>query len=196
MANWLDKMPCEIKLSQLLAQLSIGIEDQNPSSRYVVLHNLYTTDDDYLMSVVIDRMNLPPLHTTDVKTINPVGFVADHTTMYYKTNNEDEAHYLAAILNSQTLDIQIKNLIKKQRNISSEILSEIYIPKFDSNNSTHLKLSEISKQLHKEVSKAVQKEIIQSATLARSQKRMLRKKILNIISAQLDMIDKTLKSIL
>ena len=63
---------------------------------------------------------------------------------FYDTKNADEAYYLSAILNSNILGKQIK--IKKSSRHIFKIPFEIPIEKFDSNNSNHIKLSNLGKK--------------------------------------------------
>lgn len=63
---------------------------------------------------------------------------------FYDAENADEAYYLSAILNSNILGKQIK--IKKSSRHIFKIPFEIPIEKFDSNNSNHIKLSDLGKK--------------------------------------------------
>jgi hypothetical protein len=73
-----------------------------------------------------------------------------HTTLYlYQTNNEDEAHYLTAILNSSILNELVKPMQTKgaygPRHFHKKPL-EFPIPRYESNNPVHRRLSEFSRE--------------------------------------------------
>lgn len=65
------------------------------------------------------------------------------------TNNEPEAHYLCAIINSTPVREFIKSFSSAGRGFGTpSVMEHVGIPKFDPQNALHLKLAEISKQCH------------------------------------------------
>lgn len=78
------------------------------------------------------------------KTVIPL-----HTTALIATNNEPEAHYLCAIINSTPVRDFIKSFSSAGRGFGTpSVMEHVGIPKFDPQNALHLKLAEISKQCH------------------------------------------------
>jgi SAM-dependent methyltransferase len=128
------------------------LSSQNPNKRYVVLYNRSGTN---IASCIVDRQNLPPLKVGNF-IIEPRGFVADETTMFYETNDEMEAHYLCAILNSDVVNEAIKPYQTKGLYGERDIVRRPFmlpIPKFDPNNPVHRRLAELSKACHEKASR-------------------------------------------
>ena len=72
-----------------------------------------------------------------------------HTTSFFATDNESEAHYLCAIINSKPVRDFIKSFSSAGRGFGTpSVMEHIGIPKFDPQNPLHQKLSEISKKCH------------------------------------------------
>ena len=71
---------------------------------YIKYAVLYTAVGKNIASCVINKDDLPEFHG-----IVPKGFIADHRTYVYETE-EGEAHYLCAILNSNIINDAIKEL--------------------------------------------------------------------------------------
>jgi len=123
---------------------------QNPSRKYVVLYNATGTN---LVSCIIDKLSLP-YFTADGKVIKPKGFIADVKTWFFETESEMEGYYLSAIFNSEIISQIIKPLQPRglfgARAIHRRPLL-FAIPKFDSNDDMHLKLSDIGKGCHEKM---------------------------------------------
>ncbi len=112
---------------------------QNPDKRYVVLYNATGKN---LVSCVVDRRRLP-------STGFPVrGFVADVKTWFYETNNDEEAYYLSAVLNSSIVNELIKPFQPRglfgARAIHRRPLY-FPIPKFNEENRVHAELAELGR---------------------------------------------------
>jgi len=124
---------------------------QNPMKRYIVLYNTVGKN---IASCVIDKRNLPNIRVTNKISITPKGFIAEWKTMFYETNDEMEAHYLCAILNSDVVNETIKPIQTKGLFGERDIVRRPFmlsIPKFDSNNPIHRRLAELSKICHAKV---------------------------------------------
>jgi hypothetical protein len=120
---------------------------QNPKAHYVVVYNSSGTN---LVSCVIDKQRLPQLRVAKAE-ITPARFIADKKTHYYETNNENEAHYVCAILNSSVINDAIKPLQTRGLYGERDIGRRPFlfpIPKYNGGNSKHLQLVEISKKCH------------------------------------------------
>ena len=129
------------------------LTSQNPSKKYVVIYN---TSGANIASCVVDRQNLSSFKVGNF-IIRPKGFVAYETTMLYETDNELEAHYLCAILNSDAINELIKPLQPegypgKGRHIVRRPFM-LPIPKFDPSNPVHRRLAELSKACHEKASR-------------------------------------------
>lgn len=73
-----------------------------------------------------------------------------HTTSFFSSNNESEAHYLCAIINSNPVREFIKSFSSAGRGFGTpSVMEHVGIPKFDPGNKIHKKLSEISIKCHK-----------------------------------------------
>jgi len=122
------------------------LSNQNPMKRYIVVYNTAGTN---LNSCVIDRFALPPFIVGKVN-IEPKGFVAETMTMYYETDNETEAHYICAALNSDIVNEAIKPFQTRGLFGERHIMRRPFmlpIPKFNFGD-LQVRLSELSKQCH------------------------------------------------
>lgn len=121
------------------------LSSQNPRKKYVVLYNSSGTN---VVSCVINREDMPSFPKSTVK---PKGFVADAKTWSYETDNENEAYYLCAILNSNVVNSAVKPLQTRglwgERDIHRRPLM-LPIPKFEEKNVKHLALAELSQKCH------------------------------------------------
>ena len=79
-------------------------------------------------------------------------FVVDTTCYYFSAETVAEAHYLCAILNSQSVDQQIKahqpEGLWGARHIHRTPFEACAIPIFDTNNPDHLELARLSQEAH------------------------------------------------
>jgi DNA-binding protein Fis len=82
-------------------------------------------------------------------------FFADYKTYVLHFQNIQEAYYLSAILNSSIPNESMKEFQSRglfgARDVSKKIL-DIYYPRFDGNDSMHVKLAELSKSAHEKAS--------------------------------------------
>ncbi|MFN3804955.1 MAG: Eco57I restriction-modification methylase domain-containing protein [Pyrobaculum sp.] len=118
------------------------LSTQNPNKRYVTLYNASGKN---LAACVVDRQSLPNFPNG----ISPQGFVAESKSYYYETDDEMEAHYLCAIVNSDAINDAIKS-IQSERDIQRRPFM-LPIPEYDRNNPAHRRLAELSKQCHAKV---------------------------------------------
>jgi hypothetical protein len=83
-----------------------------------------------------------------------------HTTSFFVTDNESEAHYLCAIINSKPVREFIKSFSSAGRGFGTpSVMEHVGIPKFDPQNPLHQKLAEISKKCHQLKAEGKEKEI-------------------------------------
>jgi len=72
-----------------------------------------------------------------------------HTTSFFATENEAEAHYLCAIINSKPVRDFIKSFSSAGRGFGTpSVMDHIGIPRFDPSNPVHLKIAEFSIKCH------------------------------------------------
>jgi hypothetical protein len=75
--------------------------------------------------------------------------ISTHTTSLFATNNENEAHYLCGIINSNPIREFIKSYSSAGRGFGApSVMNHVGIPRFDNNNRIHQQLSTLSKRLH------------------------------------------------
>jgi methylase of polypeptide subunit release factors len=67
--------------------------------------------------------------------------------MFVPVDNEDEAHYICAFLNSSITRLIVASYVI-ETGISTHILQNVFIPKFDEKDKIHLEISRLSKKAH------------------------------------------------
>jgi hypothetical protein len=102
--------------------------------------------------VVWKRMTADIVATVISETKTPFGYkqiVSLDTTVIFPTDNEDEANYLCAIINSKPVRDFIKSFSSAGRGFGTpSVMEHIGILKYDPNNKLHQQLTEISKKCH------------------------------------------------
>ena len=164
------------------------LTSQNPSKRFILLYGASGTN---IASCVIDRLNIPTFQIDKIE-IKANGFIADVKTWYYETHDENEAHFLCGILNSNVINELIKPLQTKGLFGERHIMRRPFmlpIPKFDPNNPVHLRLAELSKVCHEKIAQA--KANFRGRSIAN-----LRKQAREIIKTELKEIDKLVSKLL
>jgi len=72
------------------------------------------------------------------------------TTAFFHTQNESEAHYLCAVVNSAPVREFVRSYSSAGRGFGApSVMENVGIPTFNAKNRTHARLSELSKMLHK-----------------------------------------------
>jgi hypothetical protein len=159
---------------------------QNPNKRFIVLYNASGTN---IASCVVDRQSLPEFWILQT-TLQPKGFVAESTTFFYETNNEMEAHYLCAILNSNVINDLIKPLqprgIFGERHIQRRPFM-FPIPKFNEKDPMHFELAKISKQCH---------DVLKSKRFTRKSTAGMRGEAREIVIKEIEKIDELASEVL
>lgn len=106
-------------------------------SRYKVVWKRMASD---VVAAVISQYKTP----FGYKTVIPTD-----TTSLFATNDEDEAHYLCAIINSTPVREFIRSYSSAGRGFGApSVMNYVGIPKFDPKNELHHKLARVSKTLH------------------------------------------------
>jgi SAM-dependent methyltransferase len=200
MANWLEKAQefwkrrrtrkAEERFPTILDRLDYNglLSSQNPSKRYVLLYNASGTN---LVSCIVDRKALPGFEIFKAR-ITPKGFIAEWKTYFYETDDETEAHYLCAVLNSDVVNEKIKPLQTRglygERDISRRPFM-LPIPRFYAENQAHLRLAELSRICHEKI--AVAKTMFTGKSVAG-----LRKQAKETIEVELKEINELVSSLL
>ena len=99
------------------------------------------------------------ISTINTKELGNKLIIPDHNLLMIPFKNEQEAHFLCAVLNSEILNEFVTSYISWF--YSSHILENINIPDFDKNNKKHIKISKLSIDAHKagELNPKEQKEL-------------------------------------
>ena len=122
--------------------------NKNTSSNYKVVWGYMGND--IIASVVSNIKTL-----FGYKNVIPL-----YTTCFFSTDNESEAYYLCAIINSNPVRDFIKSFSSAGRGFGTpSVMDHVGIPKFDPENPLHQKLAEISKKCHQLKSEGKEKEI-------------------------------------
>lgn len=116
--------------------------------------------------VVSTYYNSAPNPNTDIFTDDKI-IVVDSKVLMLDVYDESEAYYVCGIINSPNItDVIDGYAVSTNRGV--DVLKYVAIPKFDSNNELHKKISEISKAIHElakndedysEMEKELQKEV-------------------------------------
>jgi hypothetical protein len=113
-------------------------------------------------------------------------------------DNENEAYFLSALLNSSIPNKLIKDFQSKglfgARHVHKKIL-DIYFPKFDENDEQHLQLAELSKQAHQKAKKYIEANSPQQSLTANRLGR-LRIEIKKHLSKEMKEMDKIVKKLI
>jgi len=122
---------------------------QRQDHRYYVV---YTASGTHIAAAAIDTKRMP-IQLIGEAEISPTGFVADYKSYWYSTNQRDEAHYLAAVLNSNVINGKIKPYQSRGKFGPRDICRlpfEFPIPKFDSNNELHMRIAALGRKASEE----------------------------------------------
>ena len=161
LAEWLKKVDNEwVERRSEKAERMSGIDwlnyknkltRQNPKKKFKVLYN---TSGTFLVSAVLRNQKTCIVINENKIDLNRI--IIDHKLYYFETENEDEALYLSAMLNSSIIDDIIKPAQSRgaygPRDIHKKPF-EISIPKYDPKNNTHQQLSNLGKKCENEVKK-------------------------------------------
>ena len=119
-------------------------------------------------------------------------FVAESTEYFYETADREEAHYLAAVLNSPIVDKLLKPMQSRglwgPRHIHKKVL-EIPIPQYNPSNENHRALSQLGEQCTQKVEQLLPQ---QAKSRSIGHTRRLIKAELKRELAQIDELVKTL----
>jgi hypothetical protein len=160
-----------------------GVTDQNLNAPYLVLYNSSAKDAN---ATVVKRDSID------------LEFIVESVTYVLYTLNEKEAYYLTAILNSTApnelmKDFQAKGLFGA-RHVHKKIL-DVYFPKFDENEDSHMQLAQLSQTAHEKTTKYLQDNPPQHELSAMHLGR-LRTDIKKHLVKEMEAIDKIVKKVI
>jgi len=102
--------------------------------------------------VVWKRMASKMVATVLSRLRTPFGLkvaISSDTTSFFPVENEDEAHYLCGILNSEIVDGYIRSFSSAGRGFGApSVMNHLAIPEFSGNNRIHMKITGLSKKAH------------------------------------------------
>jgi SAM-dependent methyltransferase len=79
--------------------------------------------------------------------------VPDHNVIFVPFQNEDEAHFFCALMNTSITSFIITGYVAMF--FSAHVLDNIKIPKFNNQNKTHLELAHLSEKCHKKTAAGI-----------------------------------------
>ncbi len=157
--------------------------NQNLDTPYLVLYNSSGLNAN---AVVLDREEYD------------IDFIVDHKTYLSNYSNKKEALYISGILNSTIPNLMMKDFQSRglfgARDVHKKIL-DIYFPKFNEEEETHIRLAELSKAAHKKAAQYIKDNPPQKELTAIHLGR-LRVEIKKHLSAEMKGIDKIVKKLI
>ncbi len=158
------------------------LSSQNLNSNYLVIYNASAKDAN---ATVIKRRELD------------LEFFVDTKAYVLFTDEAEVAFYLAGILNSSIPNTLMKDFQSKglfgARDVHKKIL-DVYFPRFDEKNETHIKLAQLSEQAHKKAKQYLEINPPQKELSAIHLGR-LRVAIKKYLSEEMKEIDKLVKKV-
>ncbi|MBI3125956.1 MAG: N-6 DNA methylase [Ignavibacteriales bacterium] len=156
--------------------------NQNLDTPYLVLYNSSGLNAN---AVVLDREEYD------------IDFIVDHKTYLSNYSNKKEALYISGILNSTIPNLMMKDFQSRglfgARDVHKKIL-DIYFPKFNEEEETHIRLAELSKSAHKKAAQYIKDNPPQKELTAIHLGRM-RVEIKKHLSTEMKEIDKIVKKL-
>ena len=127
------------------------LTQQNHKTRYKVIYPASATN---LCAAVVDNEKIRI--TVGGQKLTLKHFVAESKTYFFETDNEHEAHYLSAVLNSPVIDEVIKPMQSRgqwgPRDIHKKVW-ELPIPVYNESKSGHRELAELGMRCAEKVKK-------------------------------------------
>jgi hypothetical protein len=154
-ALWAKKRKEKARKADLLSWLNYRnkLTDQNPKAKYNVLYSRSAT---FLCAAALRARSLS--HKVGEQEVVLRRFVAADATYAFETAERSEAGYLAALLNSPTIDALIKPMQARglwgPRDIHKKVW-ELPIPEFNPKDKAHLRLAQIAEACAQKVNEMV-----------------------------------------
>ncbi len=148
-----------------------GLTTQLKTHRHLVLYNAAATN---VSACYCDRRSLD------------LPFVVDHRLYWAAVENVREAHYLTAVLNSETANRAIKPFqstgLLGERDVHKKLL-DIPFPLFDRKNELHLRLSALALQADAQAQAALRNPLFAPNTSLAWQRAYVRTAVADVLSA-------------
>ena len=158
------------------------LTSQNLNAKYLVLYNASAKDAN---ATVVNRADID------------LEFIVESKGYVFFTDNPDEAHYLCAIINSNTPNLLIKDFQTKglfgARDIHKRIL-DVYFPRFDASDARHLRLAQLGREAHVKVREYLA-AIPADQQITTSRLGRLRLEIKKHLAGELEEIDAVVKGV-
>jgi type I restriction-modification system DNA methylase subunit len=180
---------------QLRTENNKGITSEN----YLNWQNKLTSQDINAPFLVIYNMSGKDAYSCVVERKNvDLDFIDDYTTFRIELFDRNTAYYLSSILNSSTPNDMMKDFQARglfgARHVSKKIL-DIYYPKFNEEEETHIHLAELSKTAHLKAAQYLKDNPPQKELTAIHLGR-LRTEIKKYLAPEMKEIDKIVKKII
>ncbi len=160
-----------------------GITEQSLNTQYLVLYNASAKDAN---ATILDRTKLD------------LEFFVESVAYVFYTDDENEAYYLTAILNSTAPNAMMKDFQAKglfgARHVHKKIL-DIFYPKYDEKIKTHLQLAALSKSCHSKTAQYITDNTPQQE-LSAMHLGKLRVNIKKYLAKEMEEIDKLVMRVL
>jgi|HubBroStandDraft_5_1064220.scaffolds.fasta_scaffold03652_5 hypothetical protein len=179
---WKEKREAKADKQDLYERLDYQKElsSQELGHRYLVLFNKSGTN---VSAASFDR------HT------HKIPFLVDYTLYWASFSNQQEADYVAAVLNSSVVNAAIKPFqstgLLGERDVTKKLL-ELPIPTFDHNNATHVTIAELGLQAREQAVVALRSGNLPAATSLARQRAFIR----THLESTLNEIDKRVTKLL
>jgi len=164
------------------------LTSQNPSAVARLIYNSSGTD---IAATVVTG---PYLHNVDGHELSLTAFVAECTTYVCELADQNEAHYLSAIVNSPFLNEMKKKMqslgLLGERHIHKKPL-EFAIPRYDRQNSVHRELSELGFKCSEKANAVLKSLLEEYGSLAK-----IRGSVRKELSPELSRIDELVRELL
>lgn len=161
---WVEKRGAKASRQTVLQRIDYqrGLTAQSPGHRYLVLYNAAGTN---VSATYCDRRGIK------------LPLVAEHKLYWAAFRHPIEAHFVSAILNSESVNEAIKPFqstgLMGERDIEKKLL-DVPIPVFDSKNTKHRKLSALGIKAHRQARAIIRDHNFPAATSLARQRAYVR----------------------
>lgn len=113
-----------------------------------------------------NELNACVIGSTNDEFLGEKMILPEHVLAFVPVDNENEAHFICAVLNSSIVELAIRSIAGGTMSFGTpKIIEEtIQIPKFDAKNENHVKLAELSRKAHELAAKGDEDELRERLT--------------------------------
>jgi methylase of polypeptide subunit release factors len=197
LANWLEKAESEWQDRRGEKAERTGVSGwldyrrKLSSQKTAAYRVLYPASATYLCACLVE--NKPVKFEVGRQSVEAKGFVVESKAYYYDTDDDKEAYYLAAVLNSPVVDDRIKGAQSRglwgPRDIHKKVL-EFPIPQYNPSDENHQELSQLGEQCSRKVGLLL-RQLPESRSIGHT-RRLIRAEL----KQELEQIDALVKQIL